>query len=65
MLAGVSRHEFFDQRYTETGFIRQFEVTINDLGIMIHRALDPGVGEVVEVLLDLEMSFLDPASTYT
>ena len=43
----------FAQGHTEAGSLRQSEVAINHLGIVVHRSLNPGIGEVAEVLLDL------------
>ena len=42
----------FAQGHTETGSLRQSEVAINHLGIVVHRSLNPGISEVTEVLLD-------------
>src|SRR5271157_4933245 len=54
-LAGVFSNKLFSQRHSEAGLIRQIEVTINNLGIVIHRALNPGVSEIVEMFLNFEI----------
>ena len=54
-LARVSGDELFIQLHAQSGPVRKAEVAIHHLRVDVDGLLDPGVGEVVEVLLDLEV----------
>ena len=55
VLARMRQGSVFVQRNAEVGTLWQGEVAIDDFGIAGGDRLDPLVGEVVEVLLNLEI----------
>src|SRR5919112_5510662 len=55
VLLGVGFDDFLVELDSEAGTLGELEVAVSDLGEAWGRLADPGVGEVVEVLLDAEV----------